>query len=93
MITYSYEVIGKEVFSDVRGGHGVVWDRGQTLATTLKINKLQAYSLVSVHGRGIVEKTADTRSPKTAISVRFCQKRFASPFFTVKVNRFAPKFP
>lgn len=24
MITYSYEVIGKEVFSDVRGGHGVV---------------------------------------------------------------------
>lgn len=29
-----------------------------------------------------MEKTADTRSPKTAISVRFCQKLFASPFFT-----------
>ncbi len=37
------------------------WDRGQALVPTLKINKFQAYSLVSVHGRGIVEKTADTR--------------------------------
>jgi len=30
----------------------------------------------------MMEKTVDTHSPKTAISVRFCQKRFASLFFT-----------
>ena len=30
----------------------------------------------------MMEKTVDTHSPKTAISVRFCQKRFASLVFT-----------
>ena len=30
------------------------WDSGQTLVPTLKINKLQASSLASVYGRGIV---------------------------------------
>lgn len=30
------------------------WDMGQALVPTLKINKLQAFSLASVYGRGIV---------------------------------------
>ena len=30
------------------------WDMGQALVTTLKINKLQAFFLASVYGRGIV---------------------------------------